>query len=79
MVSAAEADAMGGGGAGGPAGGPVVGSLGVAITSLRPAGKGEFNGRPYDVRSVDGFLDSGAAVRVVRRGPAEFEVEAVRE
>jgi len=53
-----------------------TGARGVAFTDLRPAGKGTFDGSLYDVRCVEGYLEKGSPIRVVRTGPAEFEVES---
>ncbi len=58
---------------------PAVGTHGRAFTALRPAGRGEFDGRLYDVRCIEGFLDRGQPIRVVRSGPAELEVESAAE
>jgi len=52
------------------------GHRGIAYTDLRPAGKGEFDGRLYDVRCLEGYLERGRPIRVVRSGPAELEVES---
>lgn len=51
------------------------GARGIAHTDLRPTGKGVFDGTLYDVRCVEGYLEQGLPIRVVRSGPAEFEVE----
>jgi len=55
---------------------PAVGARGVAHTDLRPAGKGTFDGTIYDVRSVEGYLDRGHSIRIVRATPAELDVES---
>mgnify|MGYP007113552558 CR=1 FL=1 len=36
-----------------------VGLKGLATTDLRPAGKGDFNGRRLDVTAVSGFIAEG--------------------
>lgn len=59
-----------------PSGHLPIGSRGVAYTDLRPAGKGEFDGKLYDVRCLEGYLERGRPIRVVRSGPAELEVES---
>ncbi len=41
-----------------------VGLQGVATTDLRPAGKGDFNGRILDVTAVSGFIAEGEEVIV---------------
>ncbi|MBM4112201.1 MAG: hypothetical protein FJ253_02330 [Phycisphaerae bacterium] len=55
---------------------PPVGARGVSYTALRPAGRGEFDGRLYDVRCLEGFLERGRPIRVVRASSAELEVES---
>jgi membrane-bound serine protease (ClpP class) len=42
-----------------------VGALGVAKTAMRPVGKVEVAGEPYDARAQDGLLEAGTAVVVV--------------
>ncbi len=44
---------------------PEEGSEGVALSPLRPAGRAEFDGRTFDVRSVGAFVESGARIRVL--------------
>lgn len=41
------------------------GRTGVAITSLRPAGQAEIDGKRYDVLTDGVFVDAGAAVTVI--------------
>lgn len=79
--SLADADIEGDAGGGGAARRRMlpVGSLGAAHTDLRPAGKGLFGGVLYDVRSAEGYIERGRAIRVVRAGPAELEVESASE
>jgi len=51
----------------------LVGSKGRALTTLRPSGKGEFEGRPYVVEADGEFLDSGTPIEVMRvRGNTIF-------
>ncbi len=45
----------------------LVGRQGVARTSLRPAGKAEFDGDYIDVFSEGGYIDAGTPIEVVRR------------
>ncbi|TAH35062.1 MAG: hypothetical protein EYC70_14850 [Planctomycetota bacterium] len=55
------------------------GDPGVALTPLRPAGRVEIAGAPFDARSTGGFVPSGATVRVVRREGASLLVTPVEE
>jgi membrane-bound serine protease (ClpP class) len=41
-----------------------VGLRGVSITDLRPAGKGDFNGRVLDVTAANGFISEGKEIVV---------------
>lgn len=43
-----------------------VGQTGTALTLLRPSGKAEFDGEPYDVVTQGDFIAKGATVRVVK-------------
>jgi membrane-bound ClpP family serine protease len=52
-----------------------TGSIGVAETDLRPAGRADFDGRLVDVKSVGGYIDRGTRVRVVSVGRFVIEVE----
>ncbi|MSR40341.1 MAG: hypothetical protein EXS10_00345 [Phycisphaerales bacterium] len=45
---------------------PLVGACGIAITDLRPAGRAEFLGEPFDVQSTGGYIDRGASLVVLR-------------
>ncbi len=53
------------GGAGGSSIADLVGATGVAVTTLRPSGKGRFGDRILDVVSDGDFIDAGAEVKVV--------------
>ena len=54
----------------GPAWRAVIGSTGVALTTLRPSGKASLGGHTADVVSQGEFLDAGTRLRVVRiEGP----------
>jgi membrane-bound serine protease (ClpP class) len=52
-----------------------TGSIGVAETDLRPAGRADFEGRLVDVKSVGDYIDRGTRVRVVSVGRFAIEVE----
>ncbi|GCC53617.1 hypothetical protein SanaruYs_38620 [Chryseotalea sanaruensis] len=54
-----------------------VGEEGVTISVLRPMGKAEFNSRIVEVNSLDGFIESGARIRIKEVSQAGITVEAV--
>ena len=54
-----------------------VGSNGVAITDLRPAGKGRFGDKLLDISADGEFIDKGTALKVVRHEGSLVVVEAV--
>lgn len=56
-----------------------VGDIGVATTTLRPAGTAEFNDELVDVVSEFGFVETGAPVRVTSVGRFRVAVEPVRD
>lgn len=58
---------------------PAVGSVGKAITPLRPAGDAEFDGRVVDVVSDLGYVEAGARVRVVAADEFRVVVEEIGE
>ncbi len=55
-----------------------VGSVGVAVTPLRPAGKAVFDGTSLDVVTAGEFLPEGARVQVMRAEGLRILVQAVR-
>ena len=55
-----------------------VGSVGVAVTPLRPAGKAVFDGASLDVVTSGEFLPEGARVQVARVEGLRILVQAVR-
>ncbi|WP_412068341.1 NfeD family protein [Rubrivirga sp. IMCC43871] len=57
-------------------GADLVGQIGTALTSLRPSGTADVDGRRVDVVSEGGFVSAGASVEVVR---ARGAVVVVRE
>lgn len=52
-----------------------LGSVGVAVTTLRPSGTAEIDGKLVDVVSEIGFIDAGATVRVTSVTPFRVGVE----
>jgi membrane-bound serine protease (ClpP class) len=55
------------------------GDVGVAHTDLRPAGRGDFDGRIVDVQSPGGFIEKGAPIRVTEVGRYVIDVEEADE
>ncbi|MGH7446635.1 MAG: NfeD family protein [Longimicrobiales bacterium] len=53
----------------------LVGSIGVALTDLRPAGAGRFGGERIDVVSDSNWISSGTPIRVVRSDGYRHVVE----
>ena len=43
-----------------------VGDEGVSISSLRPIGKAEFDGKEFEVTTGSSFLDSGKRIKIVQ-------------
>ena len=54
-----------------------VGAEGVALTDLRPAGRGSFGKRPLDIASTGRFIEKGTPVRVVDVAGNRVLVEAL--
>lgn len=55
----------------------LIGRKGVALTILRPAGTGDFDGRRLDVVTEGGFIDKGSAIKIVRTEGRRIVVERV--
>ena len=55
--------------------GPAIGTVGIAASQLRPAGRAEFDGRTFDVASDGSFIEAGTSVRVVAIREGRIEVE----
>lgn len=55
----------------------VIGSVGVAVTELRPGGEIEINGKRYDASLAYGSLEQGASVKVVSKSTFGYVVEEV--
>ncbi|MHC4992278.1 MAG: NfeD family protein, partial [Planctomycetota bacterium] len=56
-----------------------AGTVGHAATDLRPAGRGDFGGKLWDVKSVGSFIAAGTPIRVVSAGRFVIEVEEADE
>ncbi|CAG1001024.1 hypothetical protein PHYC_02883 [Phycisphaerales bacterium] len=59
-------------------GGVKVGTIGVAMTPMRPAGRVEVGDRMIDAVAEFGFIDAGTRVKVVRSDGFSIGVEEVR-
>ncbi|MGI6334134.1 MAG: NfeD family protein [Saccharofermentanales bacterium] len=57
----------------------LLGSAGVALTVLRPAGVGEFAGRRLDVVTEGIFIDKGTPIKIIRIEGRRIVVESVEE
>lgn len=57
---------------------PPLGSKGLVMSTLRPAGKVEVEGKLYDAMSTGRFIEKGAAVNVVRYEGSTLFVEEVK-
>lgn len=55
----------------------LVGETGLALTDLRPSGKVQIAGRPYDAKATTGWIDKGTTVRIVAQERFELVVEPV--
>jgi len=52
-----------------------IGDRGLAETDLRPAGRGNFDGRMVDVQAPGMYIEKGAPIRVISVGRYVIEVE----
>jgi len=57
--------------------GELVGRRGVAVTDLRPAGVGRFDGERVDIVAEEGWLTSGTPIEIVRSEGYRHVVRAV--
>lgn len=55
-----------------------VGSEGVTVTDMRPSGKIAIGDEEFDAVSLDGFLESGVRVRIVKWENAQLYVRGLR-
>lgn len=56
----------------------LVGMEGIAVTVLRPAGSGEFDGRRLDVVTDGTFIDKGTRIKIVRTEGRRIVVEPIQ-
>lgn len=54
-----------------------VGQEGVAVSSLRPMGKAEFNGKMYEVTTAGNFVASKEKLKIIKLSPNQILVEPV--
>lgn len=54
-----------------------VGDSGVAVSSLRPSGTGEFGDRLCEVRSMGGYIQAGNKIRIIKIESNKIFVEPV--
>ena len=52
----------------------LVGTAGVTLTALRPAGRAKIDGRRYEVVTQGDFIEAGEEIRVVRRSAGRVVV-----
>lgn len=57
----------------------LVGLEGVALTTLRPAGTGEFDGQRLDVVTEGDFIENGVKIRIIRTEGRRIVVEVFEE
>lgn len=57
----------------------LVGQQGIALTTLRPAGTAEFNGRRYDVMADWDYIEKGSKIVVLRVEGVKVVVKQVKE
>lgn len=56
----------------------LIGKEGVALTVLRPAGTGEFEGRRLDVVTDGSFVEQGTRIKIVRTEGRRIVVEPIK-
>ncbi|HZY80676.1 MAG TPA: NfeD family protein [Cyclobacteriaceae bacterium] len=54
-----------------------VGMEGVALSALRPIGKGEFGGNVGEVRTMGEYVEAGSRIRIVRVSTNQIIVEII--
>lgn len=57
----------------------MIGKTGISHTVLRPSGKVEIDGKVWDAKSVDGFIDKGETIFVTRQESGQLYVEKSSE
>ncbi len=54
-----------------------LGDEGIAKSTLKPVGKGEFQSKQYEVTSIGGYLDTGIAIKVIKIDRNKIIVEPI--
>lgn len=54
-----------------------VGLEGIALSALRPMGKGEFGGNVSEVKTSGEYIDAGESIRVIKVSTNEIIVEKI--
>lgn len=54
-----------------------VGQEGMAVSSLRPGGKADFNGKLYEVTTVGDFVESKAKIKIIKISSHQIIVQPV--
>lgn len=57
----------------------VLGTRGIALTPLRPVGKGRFDANKYDIVTRGEFIEKGATVEIVESDGNRYVVKPVKE
>lgn len=55
----------------------VVGLEGLALSALRPVGKGEFGGNVSEVRTSGEYIDAGESIRIIKVSSNQILVEKI--
>ena len=55
----------------------VVGLEGLALSALRPVGKGEFGGNVAEVRTSGEYIDAGMSIRIIKVSSNQILVEKI--
>lgn len=53
----------------------MTGKTGISITSLRPAGTGEFDGKRMDIVTEGGYIEKGTAIKIISVNGSRIVVE----
>lgn len=56
-----------------------VGDKGVAISTLRPSGKAEFQNEVFEVRSLGGYIEAKTQIRIIEINQQQIVVESVEK
>jgi membrane-bound ClpP family serine protease len=56
----------------------VEGLEGLALSALRPVGKGEFGGNVVEVRTAGEYIDAGESIRIIKVSTNQVIVEKIK-